>query len=141
MDVWLGLTAEPAGLMDPATSSAIGVSSVDYDAKGQRLSILYKNGAATRYTYDPLTFRLTDLYTRRGASFTPDCENAQPPPATIAAPDPAPPDVSCGLQNLNYTYDPAGNITHIKDARSSRSIFATDASSRAPTTPTTRSTA
>ena len=116
VDVWLGLTAEPAGLMDPATSSAVGVSCIDYDAKGQRLSIAYKNGVATRYTYDPLTFRLADLYTRRGASFTSDCENAQPPPATIAAPDPAPQGVSCGLQNLHYTYDPVGNITHINDS-------------------------
>jgi RHS repeat-associated protein len=117
VDVWLGLTAEPTGLMDPATSGAVGVSRTDYDAKGQRLSIVYKNGAATHYTYDPLTFRLTDLYTRRGASFTSDCANPQPPPATIAAaPYPAPPGVSCGLQNLNYTYDPAGNITHIVDA-------------------------
>ncbi|MFL6820990.1 MAG: SpvB/TcaC N-terminal domain-containing protein, partial [Xanthobacteraceae bacterium] len=116
VDVWLGLTAEPSGLMDPGTSSAVGVSRIDYDAKGQRLSIAYRNGAATRYSYDPLTFRLTDLYTRRDASFTSDCENAQPPPATTAAPDSAPQGVSCGLQNLHYTYDPVGNITHISDA-------------------------
>jgi hypothetical protein len=37
------------------------------------------------------------------------------PPPTIAAPDEAPQGMSCGLQNLHYTYDPAGNITHIRD--------------------------
>lgn len=57
---------------------------IDHDAKGQRLRIDYKNGASTRYSYDPLTFRLTQLRTSQ-------------------------------LQNLHYTYDPAGNITHIQD--------------------------
>jgi RHS repeat-associated protein len=115
VDVWLGQTAEPGGLLDPATtpSSAVGVSRIDYDAKGQRTSIAYKNGATTRYAYDRQTFRLTDLYTRRGPSFTDDCED--PRSGTIAAPATPPANLSCGLQNLHYTYDPVGNITHIED--------------------------
>jgi RHS repeat-associated protein len=48
-------------------------------------------------------------------SFTDDCDNPQPPPPTIAAPDETPQGKSCGLQNPHYTYDPAGNITHIRD--------------------------
>jgi RHS repeat-associated protein len=48
-------------------------------------------------------------------AFTADCENPNPPPDTIAAPEKPPSGRACGLQNLHYTYDPAGNITHIRD--------------------------
>jgi RHS repeat-associated protein len=115
--VWLDHPGEPAGLLDAAAQppSPVGVENIDYDAKGQRLLIEYKNGAATRYAYDPETFRLVRLYTRRGAAFDEDCDNPHPPPQTIAAPDVPPRDTPCGLQNLHYTYDPAGNITHIRD--------------------------
>lgn len=130
VDVWLERTAEPAGLLDPAVvaPSPVGVANIDYDAKGQRTLIDYKTRDATltrtTYAYDRETFRLTHLYTRRGVdpdtakgvAFTDDCENPNPPPpATIAAPDQPPAGKGCGLQNLHYTYDPAGNITHIRD--------------------------
>jgi RHS repeat-associated protein len=118
VDVWLERAAEPGALLDPKTeqpSPALGVANIDYDPKGQRLRIDYKNGASTFYDYDELTFRLTHLYTRRGTAFTEDCDNPTPPPPTIAAPDTPPQGKSCGLQNLHYTYDPAGNITHIRD--------------------------
>jgi RHS repeat-associated protein len=92
------------------------ITNIDYNPKGQRILIQYGNGAETRYRYDPETFRLIRLYTRRGASFTADCENPQPPPPpTIAAPDEPPPGKLCGLQNLQYSYDPVGNITGIRD--------------------------
>jgi RHS repeat-associated protein len=64
------------------------VTNVDYNAKGQRQRITYGNGVATTYDHDPLTFRLTRLRTRRGHEH---------------------------LQDLAYTYDPVGNITHIED--------------------------
>jgi RHS repeat-associated protein len=117
LDVWLERANEPAALLDPAVDavSPVGVANIDYDAKGQRQRIDYKNGASTFYDYDLLTFRLTNLYTRRGAAFTDDCDNPQTPPPTIAAPDIPPQGRACGLQNLHYTYDPAGNITHIQD--------------------------
>jgi len=117
VDVWLERTIEPAALLDPNAEapSPVGVANIDYDAKGQRLRIEYKNGATTRYRYDPETFRLVHLYTRRGAAFAEDCDNSTPPPPTIAAPNIPPQGKSCGLQNLHYTYDPAGNITHIQD--------------------------
>jgi hypothetical protein len=81
------------------------VSNIDYDAKGQRQRIDYGNGAITFYEYDPLTFRLIHLVTRRDPlKFQADCP--QSPPAGWPG---------CQVQNLRYTYDPAGNITHIQD--------------------------
>jgi RHS repeat-associated protein len=116
LHVWLDHPSEPAGLLNAAVvpPSPVGVNNIDYDAKGQRLRIDYKNGASTRYAYDPETFRLIHLYTRRGAAFTQDC-GGDPPPPRFAAPDVPPDNKPCGLQNLHYTYDPAGNITHIQD--------------------------
>jgi hypothetical protein len=128
--VWLERATEPAALLDPANEapSPVGVANIDYDAKGQRTLIDYKTRDATvirtTYAYDHETFRLTDLYTRRGVdpataqgvAFTDDCDNPDnPPPTTIAAPKTPPAGKGCGLQNLHYTYDPAGNITHIRD--------------------------
>jgi RHS repeat-associated protein len=117
LDVWLERVSEPGALLDPGSEapSPAGVANIDYDAKGQRVRIDYDNGATTRYHYDPETFRLIHLYTRRSAAFTGDCDNPTQPPTTIAAPDPPPPGKASGLQNLHYTYDPAGNITHIRD--------------------------
>jgi RHS repeat-associated protein len=117
VDVWLERATEPSTLIDPDAEAAslVGVSNIDYDAKGQRLRIDYKNAATTRYRYDGDTYRLIHLYTQRGAAFTEDCDNPTPPPPTIAAPDDPPQGNACGLQNLHYTYDPAGNITHIQD--------------------------
>lgn len=131
LDVWLERASEPLTLLDPADVNAlpspVGVANIDYDAKGQRTLIDYKTRDATvirnTYAYDRETFRLTHLYTRRGVNpataqgvaFTDDCENPNPPPATIAAPERPPAGKGCGLQNLHYTYDPAGNITHIRD--------------------------
>ena len=117
IDVWLHRDNEPTVLLDPATDppSPAGVTAIDYDAKGQRLLIGYPNGAATQYRYDPHTFRVIHLYTRRGPTFVEDCDNLQTSPSTIAAPDHPSPGTPCGLQNLHYTYDPTGNITHIRD--------------------------
>lgn len=64
------------------------VNNINYDAKGQRVLIEYGNGVTTRYEYDPLTFRLAHLQTLRGIE---------------------------RLQDLFFTYDPCGNITHIHD--------------------------
>jgi RHS repeat-associated protein len=91
------------------------VTNIDYDAKGQRTLIQYSNGTETRYRYDPDTFRLIHLYTRRGALYTEDCGD-EPPPPRYAAPEDPPSNQTCGLQNLHYVYDPAGNITYVRDA-------------------------
>ena len=73
------------------------VLDVDYNAKGQRERIEYGNGTSASYAYDPLTFRLTHLQTLRGVE---------------------------RLQDLAYTYDPAGNITHIQDDAQQTVFFA-----------------
>ncbi len=115
VDVWLDRAAEPAARLDPAVDipSPVGISNINYDAKGQRQRIDYKNGASTLYDYDPLTFRLVHLLTRRNAvAFPDDCP--QPPPTDWPG---------CQVQNLNYTYDPAGNITHIRDDAQQRIYF------------------
>jgi RHS repeat-associated protein len=107
VDVWLERAAEPAALLDPnnVAPSPVGVANIDYDAKGQRQRIDYKNGASTFYSYDPLTFRLTQLLTKRKAANFPDDD---PQPAIAGWP-------GRQVQNLHYAYDPAGNITHIQD--------------------------
>ncbi|MEL7234308.1 MAG: toxin, partial [Chloroflexota bacterium] len=43
------------------------VQNIDYDAKGQRTTILYGNGVQTTYAYEPETFRLQRLRSTRNA--------------------------------------------------------------------------
>ncbi len=87
------------------SASTAFVTKIDYNAKGQRTHIDYGNGTSTSFTYDEQTFRLTKLLTQRNvAAFPGDCPS---PPATGWP--------GCRVQNLSYTYDPAGNITHIQD--------------------------
>ena len=70
------------------------VANIDYNAKGQRILVAYGNASTeTDYTYDPLTSRLINLTTTR-PSF----------PANQQI-----------VQDLSYTYDPVGNITHVQD--------------------------
>ncbi|HEY1527904.1 MAG TPA: SpvB/TcaC N-terminal domain-containing protein [Candidatus Angelobacter sp.] len=69
------------------------ITNIDYDAKGQRVLIAYGNSTQTNYSYDPETFRLVRLTTTRLAF-----------PANQQI-----------VQDLTYSYDPAGNITHIQD--------------------------
>ena len=73
-----------------ATEATSFVEAINYNPKAQRARIKYGNGATTKYTYDDKTFRLTRLWTFRNGGN----EN---------------------LQDLNYTYDPVGNITEIID--------------------------
>ncbi|WP_159032298.1 MULTISPECIES: SpvB/TcaC N-terminal domain-containing protein [unclassified Streptomyces] len=105
VDAWLGGDTEPAALLDPAGADLHAVTGVDYDAKGQRTLIAYGNGARTSYTYDPLTFRLVQLVTLRDPVAYPD-DCPQPPDADRPG---------CQVQNLHYTYDAAGNVTHLRD--------------------------
>ncbi len=67
----------------------IRVNDIKYNAKGQRLSIIYGNNVKTNYTYYTDTFRLKNL-------------------KTFSYPNHA-------LQNIFYTYDPIGNILEIED--------------------------
>lgn len=72
------------------------VADIDYNARGQRTLIEYGNGVTTTYDYDDQTFRLTNLNTTRSSDGD--------------------------LQNLHYAYDPAGNITSIRD-QAQQTIF------------------
>jgi RHS repeat-associated protein len=85
-----------AGLLESVTVRVRGgeettriVSSVDYNARGQRTLIEYGSGATTEYTYERDTFRVSRLHTTR--------------PNRPA------------LQDLHYTYDPVGNVAEVFD--------------------------
>ncbi len=97
-----------ARLRGAATATAF-ISDIDYNARGQRTLIAYGNGATTHSSYDPITFRLTHLFTTRGAAFPNDCPNPPNPP--------------CGVQNLRYIYDAVGNITSIRDDAQQTNYF------------------
>jgi RHS repeat-associated protein len=92
VDVWLrdawdkNLPLE--ALQNPSMSPVVDI---DYNAKGQREKIVYGNGVITAYTYDPLTFRLLRLTTTR--------DNG----------------TGMQVQDLQYTFDPVGNIVEIND--------------------------
>ena len=89
------------------TQTQRAIRNITYNAKGQKTRVELGNGSTTRYKYDPNTFRLVQLFTRRDARFSDDC-------ASNSANDDRPLR-PCGVQNLHYTYDPVGNITHIQD--------------------------
>ncbi|MCI5225039.1 MAG: toxin, partial [Candidatus Electrothrix sp. AR4] len=128
VDVWSQQTVEPDGLLDPGTATLHAVTNIDYDAKGQRQRIEYGNGAITRYQYDEETYRLIRLLTTRGQH---DLEEActavdeagnrtcEDPPAVCGKLA----DNRCVLQDLRYSYDPAGNITRIEDQAQQRIFF------------------
>lgn len=68
--------------------STQAIKNIVYDAKGQRQQLVLGNDTITEYQYDELTYHLTRLTT------TKDIEV---------------------FQDLNYSYDAAGNITEIRD--------------------------
>ncbi|WP_353196141.1 SpvB/TcaC N-terminal domain-containing protein [Parapedobacter defluvii] len=65
------------------------IKDIDYNEKGQREKISYGNDVVTKFYYDNETFHLVQLQSKR--------KNGDP------------------LQDLYYTYDAVGNITHIED--------------------------
>jgi RHS repeat-associated protein len=83
-----------AGLLESADVTQNGttepfVKNIDYDEKSQRTRIVYGNDVTTNYFYDQTTFLLRRLETKR--------QNGDP------------------LQDLYYTFDAVGNITHLED--------------------------
>lgn len=96
------------GLLETLSVSVRGgaattfVSNLDYDARGQRVLAEYGNQVATAYQYEDQTFRLARLATTRAGV-----------PANQQA-----------VQDLQYTYDPAGNITRIADDAQDDIFFA-----------------
>ena len=82
-------------------SSIEYLQSQDYDANGQRQFALHGNNIYTRYFYDQQTFRLTEL---------------------VSYPSGADPTTSA-LQDLNYYYDPVGNVTQMEDNAQQTNYF------------------
>lgn len=80
--------SESVTYVNPAITS-IYIKEINYNEKGQRNKVIYGNDVFTKYYYDQETFRLKQLETKR--------KNNDP------------------LQDLHYTFDPVGNISHIED--------------------------
>ncbi len=96
----IGLVYDQGGKLAQVTvDGSAYVTNIDYNPKGQRLTISYGNQVTTSYTYDPLTFRLAELLSTRP-------NNPNP------------------LQDLSYTYDPVGNVVAIADAAQTTIFFA-----------------
>lgn len=92
----------------PGHSSRCFVKNIDYNAKGQRQRIAYGNGVITDYAYCPETYRLFRLFSYKSDSGHP-------------------------VQDLIYTYDPAGNISQVEDG-----VFPTVFNSNEKVCPTSR---
>jgi RHS repeat-associated protein len=75
--------------------------SQDYNAKGQRQFAKYGNNTITKYFYDPKSYRLVNLLTKKEDEINDDNS----------------------LQNLKYTYDPVGNITLLTDEAQQTHFF------------------
>ncbi len=71
------------------------VKEINYNEKGQRNFIRYGNGVKTSYTYDSLSYRLTNLRSVNGSTI---------------------------LQDLHYTYDSVGNIIELED-KAQQTVF------------------
>ena len=77
--------------LDPTTGTRTkAIQEIRYNQKGQKEYLKLGNGTTTTCTYDEMTFRLTALRTLRSVSPT-------------------------GVQDLQYSYDPVGNISRILD--------------------------
>lgn len=71
-----------------ASGPTVVVTDVSYNSKGQRLRIAYGNRVTAEYEYDPHTFKLSQLRTKRNGEL---------------------------VQELGYTHDAVGNVTEIYD--------------------------
>lgn len=87
-------TYNAANLLETVTvvqdgDDEVVVKDVDYDEKGQRQRVVFGNDVTVAYVRDPETFRLTRITSTRGNGSR--------------------------LQDVHYTYDPVGNVTHALD--------------------------
>lgn len=91
LQVWLDRDEVPDEILDPDSATVHAVEAVWYDARGRRMRIDYGNGTRTAYEYDRDTFRLTRSTTKR--------VHGKPQ----------------SLHDLQYVYDPVGNVVAIRD--------------------------
>ncbi|OAQ74288.1 SpvB domain-containing protein [Pochonia chlamydosporia 170] len=76
---------------------------VEYNARGQRIWVQHGNKTVTASAYDDFSFRLKSIVTYKNVHTSPRKQNPQK-------------DKKCAkVQDLYYTYDPIGNVTHIHD--------------------------
>ena len=93
----VAITYSESGLLSGVNAALRGGASqpfilnITHDEKLRRQRVTFANGAVTTFSYDPVTFLVRRVLTVRASD--------------IAT-----------LQDLNYTYDPIGNITKIRDA-------------------------
>jgi hypothetical protein len=104
------------------TRTTTAIKTIQYDAKGRKTFLQLANSTLTRYTHDQKTFRLTHLYTKRTPVNSTDTRLDNDCASNTA--DDLRPLRPCGMQNLHYTYDPVGNITHIQDDAQQTIFFA-----------------
>src|SRR5262249_48592928 len=81
-----------------ATATPI-VTTIDYNARGQRVAVAYGKRVQTQYTYDDRTHLVTRILTTRQSD-------------------------GAVLQDLNYTYDPVHNVVQIIDQAQQTVYFA-----------------
>lgn len=74
----------------PDSTTQTYVSSITYDASGNRLAVQYAGGTKTAYSYESTTERLQRLLTTRSGSRS-------------------------NVQDTWYTFDPVGNLTRCRD--------------------------
>jgi RHS repeat-associated protein len=74
----------------PGKAEMALVSDIRHDVHGRRERIIYANGTESIFDYDPLTFRVRRIRTGRSVD-------------------------GAVLQDLNYTYDPVGNVIGVSD--------------------------
>lgn len=101
ISVWLRLAQPPTILLDPSTADLHPVGDITYNARAQRTEIVLGNSATTTIDYEPETFRPSRIATTRPSSF---------------------PSNQRVVQDVTYTADPAGNITHIADASDAQNV-------------------
>ncbi len=81
---------ESETVLHPGSAAPVSyIRNIDYNERGQRTKVVYGNQVTSRFHYDRETFRLIRLESKR--------QNDDP------------------LQDLSYTFDAAGNITHLED--------------------------
>lgn len=94
-------TADGADLAAGVSLNAI--EEIRYNAKGQKIYLARGDAALTEYDYDPETFRLRQIFTTRPANARPAANRH----AQLAD--------SAVVQDLSFTFDPAGNLVECED--------------------------
>ncbi|WYZ35516.1 hypothetical protein EsH8_X_000163 [Colletotrichum jinshuiense] len=96
------------------------IKEINYDAKGQRTRIMQGNGIETRLSYDKLSFAVTRIVTSRRvmrSDMSSSGSGSESSSASLSKHRRRRRRLrrSERLQDLQYTYDAAGNIANIKD--------------------------